>query len=792
MMWWALACAIVTNDDLAARFDADADGVARPTDCDDADPQVGAPQPSWADADGDGFGGTSETESCRTPVGNADRTGDCDDTSRTAYPGAPELCDGGDNDCDGATDEDAAIDATIWYRDHDEDGYGDASDALRACGAPAGYVSRGGDCADADAGVSPGEREVCDGRDEDCSGTVDDPHWWPDLDEDGYGTTTGDVVQCDAPLGFAPNDGDCDDADPEINAGESERCDAADVDEDCDGVSDDDDPSALGKGAIYADGDGDGFGNAVTGEPACDASDGGTTFGGDCDDTDAARHPGAVDACYDGVDANCDAQSDNDCDGDGYDATGAGGADCDDANAEANPDVLEVCSDRVDNDCDGNVAASCGLSGDSSLADAPVTLSGEFEWGGFGFGLAAGDFNGDGARDLVVGAPEDNTYGHGKGAMYAYYGPLDTDRVATSANVASDALGSLGQSLAAVDLDGDGVDDLLAGDSLFGGSGDGTAVECGRVWVWWGALPGSFAASNALRVNGLAEAEFLGYALAPAGDVDGDGRDDAVVGAPSNGDSQAGRAYLIRGNGSDNITFGDDVMISGGVNDFTGNAVAGAGDTNGDGLADLLIGAYYGGERGIVYVTLGPGAGETDLAAADATLIGADPDYDAGNAVAGAGDTNGDGYDDVVVGAPGQADGPGAAMLVLGPLLGAISLADADARFEGENDGDAAGWSVARAGDLDGDGDADLLIGAPYVLSAGRAYVVYMPASGVSNLADAAGSATGARSDGLAGDSVAGIGDADGDGYDDVAVASPYISGAVEHAGAVSLLFGGE
>ncbi len=210
---------------------------------------------------------------------------DCDDGDATVHPYADEVCDGVDNDCDGAIDDDA-IDGSAWYLDADRDGYG-TGDAVAACDPPSGYSAEGGDCDDGDdaaypgapetcadtvdrncdgsvgrmdgdsdgwaaceecddgnAAVFPGATEVCDGSDNDCDGTVDDSAadaatWYPDGDGDGYGDTSGAEVACDAPLGFVANGEDCDDASATISpAAASDPTDG--IDNDCDGLVDED------------------------------------------------------------------------------------------------------------------------------------------------------------------------------------------------------------------------------------------------------------------------------------------------------------------------------------------------------------------------------------------------------------------------------------------------------------------------------------------------------------------------------------------------------------------------
>jgi hypothetical protein len=274
---------------------------------------------------------------------------DCDDADPSVYPGAVEVCDGLDNDCNDLVDDGVM---TVFYADADADGYGDDATAVEACDAPSGGVELGGDCDDADAAYNPGavEEDCTDPNDYNCDGSVG----WADDDADGW-------AACE----------DCDDADAAVNPDAIEVCDT--VDNDCDGTVDEDD--AQGAPTWYSDGDGDGHGEPGSGVPACDAPSGLVDNDADCDDTDAAVSPDATELC-DSVDNDCDGTTDEDdaddaptwyadSDGDGFgDASTTTAAcesptdyldddtDCDDTDGAVNPDAVEVC-DEVDNDCDG-------------------------------------------------------------------------------------------------------------------------------------------------------------------------------------------------------------------------------------------------------------------------------------------------------------------------------------------------------------------------------------------------------------------------------------------------------
>ena len=238
---------------------------------------------------------------------------DCDDGDSAIHPGASELCDGVDNNCDGAIDDSTAVNKSTWYRDYDSDTYGYAYYTVDACNQPTGYVSDSSDCDDYDASVYPGATETpYDGVDQDCDGSDE-----TDRDGDGY-----DAVQVGGT--------DCDDTDASVHPGVTESPDG--VDEDCDGDVD--------NNTDYFDDDGDGF----------------TEMGGDCDDDDANTAPSAQEIC-DGLDNDCDGTIDEetecyDDDGDGYtENTG----DCNDGSVDVNPGVAEIADNGIDDDCDGTV-----------------------------------------------------------------------------------------------------------------------------------------------------------------------------------------------------------------------------------------------------------------------------------------------------------------------------------------------------------------------------------------------------------------------------------------------------
>jgi hypothetical protein len=573
-----------------------------------------------------------------------------------------------------------------------------------------------------------------------------------------FGTDPDDtqppVVEGDADGDGYDEEQDCDDDDPEVFPGADEWCNG--IDDDCDGETDEYD--AIDVAPWYPDGDGDGYGLTHGALAACEAPSGYAALSDDCDDDDASVYPGAEEICGDGVRNDCDGGAPpcmvsgdiharnadatlyGQVDGDnaGHAVAGAG-----DVNADGYDDLLIGAPglDEGADDAGVSYLVLGPLTSNLDLALADARLIGKEAEGGVGSAVAgAGDVNADGYDDLLIGAPYLDDGSTDAGAAFLVLGPIagDLDIGSADATITGTArIDWTGWSVAgAGDVDGDGHHDLLIGApySDKGGSNAGAAV------LMLGPVTGALSINNAdAQLVGEAEQDNAGLSVAGAGDVDGDGLDDLIVGAPGSAQAgtNAGAAYLVLGPVSEGVELNtaDARLVGEAAYDGAGGAVAGAGDVDGDGLSDLLVGASThdagGSDAGAAYLLLGTTRGYVSMASAHAKLVGEAMSDQAGSTLAGAGDTDGDGHADILVGSWSQDSNgidAGASYLVLGPVTGEFALGTAFATFIGDEEFDRAGSAIAGAGDVDGDGTGDLLVGAPinseFGTERGAAYLV--------------------------------------------------------------------
>jgi hypothetical protein len=767
--------------------DADGDGfgsvISGGEDCDDTNPEInpGAPD-AWYDGIDSDCAGNDDYDQDADGSESVDYGGDdCDDTEDSTNPAATDLWyDGIDSDCAGNDDY-----------DQDADGYVmDVYAGLPTLGVPTSGALPDGDCDDTDASLNPGMTDTWyDGIDSDCAENDDydkdgDGHqsdlyggddcndtnvtiytgatdaWYDGTDSDCAGNDDYDQDYDGARTDAAGGD-DCDDTDANIGPAMTDTW-YDGVDTDCAGNDDyDQDYDAYVP---------DEYGGLAT----VGVAGSGALPDGDCDDTDAAFHPGAADTWYDGIDNDCAGNDDYDQDRDGHQSDDYGGDDCNDAVASTYPGAADAWYDGVDSDCAGNDDYDQDGDGvdyptDCNDTDATVT------------GPVAETLNG--IDDDCDGYTDDFAVGDlASGAIYGYSSSM--------------GLGEHGTLALTNDVTGDGKVDLLVGTRT---------SSNGYVWVLDGATSaaanGSVANYDTAVISGDSGYYPIYAVNGPWADEDGDGVTDFIIGGAYG--STYGRSYLFEGGSSITGSFSSstyDVRIDGDdYYSYSDNAsMSCIADVDGDGVGDIIVGAsgddygywwgaYY--QLGSVSVFLdGSWSGSVDIGDADERIYGED-EYDYLGYSLTAADLDADGYDDFVVGAPGYdgaSSGDGGVFIVNGNASGSWSSqieGAADGYVYGGSSGVALGTdTLAHPGDLDGDGKLDLALSSE---DKGYVWVFLDAGSIVDNTAASTADYILTGTAGDFGSMIVSDSDLDDDGKDDLVIGSDGADTAGSNYGAV-------
>ncbi len=544
---------------------------------------------------------------------------DCDDNDATSYPGAPEACDGKDNDCNGTTDDGVG---TEFYVDGDGDLFGDDAKTTIACALPVGYAAIAGDCDDTHDAVNPDAIEVCNDVDDDCvdgvdeAGAADEEVFWADVDGDGYGDSTAVATACVQPLAFVPaGKSDCDDLHATVNDGETELCNDG-LDNDCDGTPN----QCVLSGSI----------DLVTGADQ-------VRYGVDANDHfGVALAVGDLNA--DGVDdlvvategtsPTVEGRVDVWFGGTGFDLEGTPDVSLVATNALSNPRALCIADTSGDGKDDlvvgwatTNVSRRVtyaiynGVVAAGTPIESPTTITDPGATDGL-VNIACGNFRGSAAADLVLTRP----------SAGAYDGPF-----AGARDLATASLTLLGDKWMVREVNGDGIDDLIS------------TTTPGNVYL------------GPVVQTSVASSTFSGF-VNPSGfdsaDIDGDLMPEALVG--DNGAGGFGQLYCYLGQPF--TTAVTPSMADGNLTTVSGDNLASGvfvGDMNSDGLSDVLTIPTAAAVASTMHVVSGQALVAGGSVPIQSGFVSFGVPAAMGNALQTAsGEFNGDGVADIVIGLP--------------------------------------------------------------------------------------------------------------------------------------------